>query len=76
MQCSLGTGGGRGSDMEAAGYTLNLYCDSPNHKENFPKKFTSLDAEYYGQTYAECKRMAKRDGWKWRKDLNICKKCS
>lgn len=63
--------------MEAAGYTLDLYCDFHIHSQLTPWKSTSLDAQYYGQTYAEVKRMAKADGWKWTKDgKNHCKICA
>lgn len=62
--------------MEAACYTLDLYCDDPLHLERHPGKFESLDAQYIGQTYGECKRQAKADGWKWVSYKNICKRCT
>ena len=63
--------------MEAAGYTLDLYCDFPMHNQLTPWKGMSLDAQYYGQTYGECKRQAKADGWKWTADdKNHCKTCA
>lgn len=63
--------------MEAAGYTLDLYCDFPMHSTLTEWKPSSLDAQYYGQTYGEVKRMAKADGWKWTKDgKNHCGICA
>lgn len=61
--------------MEAAGYTLDLYCDDPKHRERHPFRVDSRDAQYYGQSYGECKRLAKADGWKWLDNKNICKRC-
>jgi hypothetical protein len=67
--------------MEAACYTLDLYCDDPKHGERHPNQFESLDAQYTGETYGECKKQAKADGWKWVKgsgihDWNICGRCN
>lgn len=62
--------------MEAGCYTLDLYCDDPNHGARHPHRVSSLDAQYIGQTYADCKRQAKADGWKWVDDKNICKRCT
>jgi len=63
--------------MEAAGYTLDLYCDAVGHNERDRArgKYNSLDASYYGQTYGEVKRMARSDGWKWVGDKNLCPYC-
>lgn len=67
--------------MEAAGYSLDLYCDDPKHWERHPGKYQSLDEQYYGQTYGECKKQARADGWKWVKvagqiDANVCGRCN
>lgn len=61
--------------MEAAIYSLDLYCDSDMHMELHPTKYLSLDAQYTGETYSDCKRQAKADGWKWIEGQNICDKC-
>ena len=60
---------------ESAGcYVLHVYCDDPGHtlwRDGFP------EWEYTGETRAECRRQAKRDGWKYRKDgTTICPACA
>lgn len=68
--------------MEAACYILDLYCDDPDHYARHPNKIDSLDAQYTGETYGECKKQARADGWKWvtsrhsGNTLNICKRCA
>lgn len=63
--------------MEAAGYTLDLYCDFPMHSTLTPWKPGSRDASYFGETYAQVKRMAQKDGWKWTIDeKNHCPICT
>jgi len=60
---------------ETAGcYVLHIYCDDPGHtrwRDGFP------EWEYAGETRAECRRQAKRNGWKYRKDgTTICPACA
>jgi len=63
--------------MEAAGYSLDLYCDGPDHFDKSPPKITSVDDHFYGQTYGEVKRDAKKAGWTYTRDgKQICKYCS
>lgn len=58
----------------ADGFTLNLYCDHDNeahaHRE-FPD-------EYYGDTFADCARQARKEGWIIRTATRTatCPKCS
>lgn len=61
-------------------YTLDLYCknypepwvksDRHDYKEHFPTAYT-------GHTLAECKRDARRDGWRFTRDGDcICPICT
>lgn len=42
-------------------YTLNLYCDSPEHVDY---KICQDMGEFTGRTHAECLRRARRAGWR------------
>lgn len=58
--------------MEVSSYAMDLYCDidNPQHLYNeFPHSFT-------GETNAECKKQARKRGWKFKKDGTVvCPKC-
>jgi hypothetical protein len=72
--------------VKAGAYTLDLYCDlritvediaggfdkNPNHgHREFPHQFV-------GDTYGECKKQAKKNGWKvgrWG-EQDLCPKCA
>lgn len=63
--------------MEARGYTLDLYCDNPDHDDKAPWSPTSCHGTYFGETYAEVKRAAKKAGWSYTRDgKQICKYCT
>lgn len=59
--------------MEAKCYTLDIYCDAKNAahgRQEFPHQFT-------GRTYTDCKRQAKRRGWRFRRDdRQLCPRCN
>ncbi|WP_241608920.1 MULTISPECIES: hypothetical protein [Rosenbergiella] len=56
--------------MIAASYTLHLHCDCD---ECTAKKWGSPDfGEYVGETWSECSRAAKKDGWFISKDRTAC----
>jgi hypothetical protein len=50
--------------MIVSGYSIDLYCDcvdcfnSPSQKE----------ATYHGETYGECAKKARHDGWRLSRD--------
>ena len=44
--------------MQYAGcYSLDLYCDGKDHG------FQAVCGEYTGETFAECAKAARKDGW-------------
>ena len=55
------------------GYTLHLYCCmiNPNHS------WRDLDtAEFYSQSGATCRRMAREEGWRFNRDKTAtCPRC-
>ncbi len=57
--------------MITSGYTLALYCDCKKCKEHgyrYQEK-----AEYVGETFSECAKQAREDGW----TISRCKRyCS
>ena len=58
----------------ASGYSLDLYCDHYNAAhdwEEFPHQYT-------GESFAECARLAVRDGWIIRKTSRTatCPRCN
>lgn len=67
--------------MIVSGYTLDLYCDHPNHESTF--LYSSSD-EGYAQFTSDAKnpktdayKQAKKVGWKidLKKGICICPKC-
>ena len=59
--------------MIVGGYSLDLYCDEvgcKDHERNWPVNF-------YGQTYSECARLARKAGWDISRKDNIatCPAC-
>lgn len=61
--------------MEAGCYTINLYCDNDWAHPCEPDQKTP-SAEYVGETGAECRKQAKRDGWKFHRDgCHTCPEC-
>lgn len=62
--------------MISSGYVVDLYCDcadcaadSHSMQEYHPK---CGFAQYSGETWAECKRGAKQDGWYISNDRQTC----
>lgn len=41
------------------GYSMDLYCDGKPCR-----KTAAIQNEFYGQTYTDCSRQAKRAGWR------------
>lgn len=60
----------------ASGYSLDLYCDCVWPKAAH-ERFQSFPSTYVGETFAECAREAKEDGWRiFRKTRTArCPKC-
>ena len=61
--------------MMAAGYSLDLYCDS-DAKHTYEENKKWSPAQYFGETFAGCARQARRDGWLISKKRQLCPKCS
>ena len=63
--------------MEAAGYTLDIYCDTEGCE--YPSILHN-GATFYAQTYAQCKKAARAKGWRWAKregeTINLCPRCA
>lgn len=67
--------------MIVGGYSLDLYCenlDGDTCKNPRPKDGLTHPAEYYSQTFGECARMAREDGWRLnrKKGTAICPWCT
>jgi len=66
----------QGVSMIVGAYSLHLYCDNGNSEPDCvgPKEISGHDysdpgfAEFTGQTEAECKKKARRRGWKFTRD--------
>lgn len=61
------------SALEYAGcYSLDLYCDSKEHG------FSLVMGDYTGETFGECARSARKDGWVIRTAMRTatCPRCS
>jgi hypothetical protein len=58
-------------EMIVGGYQLDLYCDTEPSCPH-ANKFTSVQAQYVGQTERECLKQARKDGWKFKKDNTLC----
>lgn len=60
--------------MIVGAYSLDLYCDNEKYKH----PFGYMPHQYVGETYAECVREARRDGWLISNDRQkcLCPKCS
>jgi hypothetical protein len=57
------------------GYTLDLYCDGPRHRELHPVRTRSCDASIGGPTRRDCETQARNMGWKLKDDKCFCKRC-
>lgn len=58
---------------EAGCYSLHLYCDQDNPAHGYGE----FPYEYTGQTLGECKRHARRQGWKFHRDqTHTCPRCN
>lgn len=61
--------------METAGFTLDLYCDTETDNQHYNDQAKGYDrhGQFVGQTYAECKRAARSQGWIYiRGDTHVC----
>lgn len=60
--------------LYAGCYSLDLYCD----RESAEHRFQEFPHQYTGETFGECAREARRDGWIIRTRLRTatCPKCS
>lgn len=56
------------------GYTLHLYCCMINQNHSWQDTKTT---EFYAQTGAQCRRLARAQGWKFNRDNTAtCPRCS
>jgi hypothetical protein len=64
--------------MLAGCYTLDLYCDNPNHVWEYHE----FPDQYFHELGSVCRQAARKRGWKFTKDrltgdpVHICPKCS
>nr|DAG80665.1 MAG TPA: hypothetical protein [Caudoviricetes sp.] len=56
--------------MVAAGYAVHLYCDCDEC--NSKQWRMPCSGEYTGETWSECARQARSDGWSISKDRTRC----
>lgn len=58
----------------AGGYLLHLYCDQNSGRHDFDE----FPHHYTGETFAECAKYARGNGWIVRSDTRTatCPKCS
>lgn len=57
-----------GFEVIASGYTIHLYCDNENIKHAYNRGF----GEYEGETWNECVKQAKTEGWNVIKKTRVC----
>ncbi|MGY3592510.1 hypothetical protein ACVIGB_000541 [Bradyrhizobium sp. USDA 4341] len=59
----------------SSGYLLSLYCD---HDGGGLHRFSEFPHSYTGETFGECARQARQDGWIIRTETETatCPKCS
>lgn len=57
--------------MVTAGYTLDLICDCSKCRTT-QNHYEIATGEYTGDTYSECARQAKKEGWRISKDKIYC----
>ena len=69
--------------MIAACYSMDLYCENaakggPHVKGTCPHWWSEFPHVYTGETWGECARQARRDGWKIARNrqLAYCPDCS
>ena len=65
--------------MIARGYTLDVYCDVDSCGRSPERSWTRTSrASYFGETWGECSKRARKDGWKLRKcpGYAICPTCA
>lgn len=59
--------------MIVSGYSLELYCDCADCTQyRSPQYSTSYPKIYAGETYAECAKEARKDGWYISRDKLKC----
>lgn len=63
----------------AACYTMDLYCDAERSEawNSGPHTYGEFPHQFMGETFVECKREAKKNGWMFKADgTHICPKHS
>ena len=64
--------------MIVSGYALDIYCDVAKCRPKWkPANGGSPDAEFTGETYSYCARLAKKAGWRLSRDRQkaVCPAC-
>lgn len=57
-------------------YTLHLYCDAQIKPEGASQWYRCDMGEYVGETAAQCRRQARRAGWKLGRTAAVCPTCA
>jgi hypothetical protein len=57
--------------MIVSGYALHLYCNNEDNCE-FGHEWESASAEYTGETYGQCAKLARAKGWRVSRDRTRC----
>lgn len=59
--------------MIASGYSMDLYCEADGHQHGYNEG----QAQFFGETWADCARQAREAGWRIHKQRRecICPKC-
>ena len=58
--------------MVVSGYTLELYCDCYACENATPVFGTNKPWTYAGETYTECAKEARKEGWYISRDKQKC----
>lgn len=63
--------------MRAGGYSLHLYCDNEACPDRYPsgEYRDSPQEEFNAELGSECRRRARKRGWKMG-EIDLCPKCS
>jgi len=58
-------------------YTIDLYCDTPGCQFSVEQRTGDKVAQYTGETYQECARKARKNGWQLSADRQVatCPAC-
>ncbi|AUG88109.1 hypothetical protein HOS53_gp051 [Klebsiella phage May] len=58
--------------MITSGYSMDLYCDCDTCTKATAIFGSNTPSQYFGETYAECAKQAKQDGWYLSRDKRKC----